>query len=197
MKYILFKTLRQEGIKMPKLYTIGHSNHSLDDFIGLLHSQKINHLVDVRTVPKSKHVPWFNKTSFRLALIKENIRYTHVPELGGFRKTHSDSINQGWRNLNFRGFADYMQTSEFYSALKKLNQLIKLEKRVAIMCAEAVPWRCHRSLIADAELIRGITVLDIMSATSLHAHQLTAFAVVNKKRKPLLIYYPKMEGESE
>ncbi len=175
---------------MPKLYTIGHSTHSIQEFLDMLQAQKIRHLVDVRTIPKSRHVPWFNENKLRTTLAKEKIIYTHLPELGGLRKTHKDSINQGWRNASFRGFADYMQTAEFYLALKKLNQLIKLHQNVAIMCAEAVPWRCHRSLIGDAELVRGINVFDIMSQTALHTHQLTPFAVVDRHKRPMKVYYP-------
>ncbi len=174
---------------MSKLYTIGHSTHTIHEFLAMLYAYEIKHLVDVRTIPKSRHVPWFNENKLRTTLNKQNIAYTHLAELGGLRKTHKDSINQGWRNASFRGFADYMQTPEFYLALKKLNQLIKLNKKVAIMCAEAVPWRCHRSLIADAEIVRGITVLDIMSVTSLHTHQLTPFAVVDRETRPIKVYY--------
>ena len=143
---------------MPKLYTIGHSTHTLQEFLTILHTHKITHIVDVRTIPKSRYVPWFNENKLRAALHKVKISYTLMPNLGGLRKTHKDSINQGWHNASFRGYADYMQTPEFYAGLKKLNQLIKGKQKVAIMCAEAVPWRCHRSLIADAEIVRGITV---------------------------------------
>lgn len=175
---------------MPKLYTIGHSTHTLQEFLAMLRTHKITHIVDVRTIPKSRYVPWFNENELRAALRKVKISYTHLSSLGGLRKTHKDSINQGWRNTSFRGFADYMQTPEFYAGLKKLNQLIKEKGRLAIMCAEAVPWRCHRSLIADAEIVRGITVLDIMSNTSIYPHVLTSFAVVDRLKKPIKIYYP-------
>lgn len=175
---------------MSKLYTIGHSTRSLEEFIALLHDYKITHLVDIRTVPKSRHVPWFNEKELSAALRKERINYSHMIELGGLRHSHKDSINQGWHNASFRGFADYMQTSEFYAGLKKLNQLIKGSGKVAIMCAEAVPWRCHRSLIADAEIVRGIVVFHIISATNALAHKLTQFAVVDRKKRPIKIYYP-------
>jgi uncharacterized protein (DUF488 family) len=178
---------------MPKLYTIGHSTHTLQEFLAMLHRQKIGHVVDVRTIPKSRHVPWFNKNALQAALHQEKIIYTHMSALGGLRSAHKDSINQGWHNTSFRGYADYMQTLEFYAALKKLNQLIKQKNNVAIMCAEAVPWRCHRSLIADAEIIRGITVLDILSLTSIRAHKLTSFAVVDRTKKPIKIFYPKQK----
>lgn len=176
---------------MPKLFTIGHSTRTLREFISLLQIHQITHLVDVRTIPKSRRVPWFNEEALKAALRKEKIAYKHMSALGGLRRTSKNSINQGWYNASFRGFADYMQTPEFYSALKKLNQMLKNKKKIAIMCAEAVPWRCHRSLIADAEVVRGISVWDIMSATSLHEHQLTTFAVVDRSRRPIKIYYPK------
>jgi uncharacterized protein (DUF488 family) len=136
-------------------------------------------------------VPWFNKEKLIISLRHEKIIYKHLPELGGLRKAHKDSPNMGWNNLHFRGFADYMQTPEFYAALKTLNEIIKTQDRVAIMCAEAVPWRCHRSLIADAEVIRNITVLDIISSSAVNEHELTSFAVVNRKKRPMQILYPK------
>lgn len=176
---------------MPKLYTIGHSDRTIKEFISLLHAFKITHLVDVRTIPKSRHVPWFNKNSLLTSLSQAKVSYIHMPELGGLRHARKDSINQEWHNASFRGFADYMQTPEFYIGIKKLNQLLKSKNKVIIMCAEAVPWRCHRSLIADAETVRGITVLDIMNKNTLHTHILTSFAVVDRKKKPIQIYYPK------
>lgn len=182
---------RHTAIFMKKsLYTIGHSSHSIDDFIAMLKAHDISHLVDIRTIPKSRHVPWFNQVSLEKVLKKEKIAYTHLSALGGLRHTNKDSINQGWNNLSFRGFADYMQTKEFFEGLKSLHEIIKKDSRVAIMCAEALPWRCHRSLVADAEVIRGINVFHIMSKTNLHPHELTAFAVVNKNKRPIQIYYP-------
>ncbi|OJW71383.1 MAG: DNA repair protein [Candidatus Amoebophilus sp. 36-38] len=174
---------------MSKLYTIGHSTRTLEEFIALLHEYKIRHLVDIRTIPRSRHVPWFNKEELDIALRNEDISYTHLLELGGLRPTHKDSINQGWHNLSFRGFADYMQTSEFYKALKKLNQFIKGAGNVILMCTEAVPWRCHRSLIADAEIVRHRNVFHIINKITLQA-QLTPFAVVNRTKRPIKIYYP-------
>lgn len=176
---------------MPKLYTIGHSTHTLQEFLDILHAHKIMHIVDVRTIPKSRHVPWFNDTELEISLREEKIDYTHLPKLGGLRRTTKNSINMGWHNASFRGFADYMQTLEFFEGLKELNTLIKKGHNVAIMCAEAVPWRCHRSLIADAEIVRHYIVWEIMSKTSIHSHKLTSFAVVNRKKRPIQIYYPK------
>lgn len=177
---------------MPILYTVGHSNHSLEEFSHLLHAYEINTIVDIRAIPHSRFVPWSNKEQLKKSLSKEKINYVHMPKLGGRRKTSKNSINTGWRNPSFRGFADYMQTAEFFLALKDLNQLVKKNKYVAIMCAEAVPWRCHRSLIADAEIIRGVKVLDILSPTSLKEHKLTEFAKIDKSAKPYKIYYPEM-----
>ncbi len=176
---------------MPTLYTIGHSSHTIEEFLNIVHEQKITHIVDVRTIPKSRHVPWFNANELKITLNKEKIAYTHMPELGGLRKTNKDSINLGWHNASFRGFADYMQTPQFYTGLKKLNLLLKQKGKVAIMCAEAVPWRCHRSLIADAEVVRGIKVLDILNGHSAQSHKLTHFAIIDRTTKPIKIYYPK------
>jgi uncharacterized protein (DUF488 family) len=176
---------------MPKLYTIGHSTHTLQEFFDILHAHQIKQIIDVRTIPKSRHVPWFNETELEVSLRKEKIDYTHLPKLGGLRRTTKNSINMGWHNASFRGFADYMQTPEFFEGLKELNRLIRKDHNVAIMCAEAVPWRCHRSLIADAEIVRHYVVWEIMSKTSLHPHKLTSFAVVNRKNRPIQIYYPK------
>jgi len=173
-----------------KLFTIGHSTHTLAEFIHILHAHDIKRLIDIRSIPKSRHVPWFNEAKLSAALSAEKIFYHHLPELGGLRHAHKDSINQGWRNASFRGFADYMQTPEFYKGLRKLNEFIKKKGRTVIMCAEAVPWRCHRSLIADAEIVRHIDVYHILSATNLHPHELTSFAVVNKHKRPIQIVYP-------
>jgi uncharacterized protein (DUF488 family) len=174
---------------MTTLYTIGHSTHTLQEFVAWLQAFGIELLIDVRTIPKSRHVPWTNKESLKHALQKEKISYLHMPELGGFRHPKKDSINLGWRNSSFRGYADYMQTKEFYNVLMKLNSLIKM-KKAAIMCAEALPWRCHRTLIADAEIIRGIKVKHIMSKTNARLHQLTPFAMVDKTKRPIRINYP-------
>jgi uncharacterized protein (DUF488 family) len=175
---------------MPKLYTIGHSTHTLQEFLDILDAYQIRHIVDVRTIPKSRHVPWFNEKELEASLQIKNINYTHLSKLGGLRRTVKNSINMGWHNASFRGFADYMKTPEFFEGLKELNGLIRKGHKVAIMCAEAVPWRCHRSLIADAELVRHYTVWEIMSKTSAHPHILTSFAVVNRKMRPIQVYYP-------
>lgn len=143
----------------------------------MLEAHGVDLLVDVRTVPRSRHNPQFNAQALPEPLAAAGIQYVHLPGLGGLRHPRKDSRNTGWRNLSFRGYADYMQTAEFE---ENLAQLLRLEegKRAAIMCAEAVPWRCHRSMIADALTARGIRVGHIMSATKADAHKLTPFAQV-------------------
>jgi uncharacterized protein (DUF488 family) len=142
------------------LYTIGHSNRSIDEFVALLQAHGIKQVVDVRTAAGSRKNPQFMKDVLARALELHGTRYTHLPALGGFRKPHPDSINAAWRNESFRGYADYMQTPEFETALAELLDLAAREP-TAVMCAEAVPWRCHRSLIADAVVARGLTACHI------------------------------------
>jgi uncharacterized protein (DUF488 family) len=161
----------------PIVLTIGHSTRTLEEFIGLLQAHGATRVVDVRTVPRSRHNPQFNKTSLPRALKKAGLGYVHLPGLGGLRHAKRDSLNVGWRNASFRGYADYMQTPGFEQSLEELIQLAN-QDRIALMCAEAVPWRCHRSLIADALLVRGIRTEDIMSPTRRQAHTLTPFAKV-------------------
>jgi len=167
------------------IFTIGHSTHPIDEFIALLKTYGIEQLVDVRTVPKSRYVPQFDSEALATALREQGIGYVHLKELGGLRHAKKDSINTGWRNVSFRGYADYMETEEFAKGIHRLVDLAK-PKRTAIMCAEAVPWRCHRSLVGDALLVRGIAVEDIMSATSVRPHKLTEFAKVDGQQ----ITYP-------
>jgi uncharacterized protein (DUF488 family) len=157
--------------------TIGHSTHPIDEFIAILRAHEVQALVDVRTVPRSRHNPQFNRDALPQTLQAAGIGYIHMPELGGLRHARRDSVNTGWRNASFRGFADYMQTPEFSGALAKLIEISR-KSRVAIMCSEAVPWRCHRSLIADALSVRGVPVEHIMSAASRKPHTLTPFAKV-------------------
>jgi len=161
----------------PIIRTVGHSTRPIEEFVHLLDAHGVKRLVDVRTVPHSRHNPQFSQDSLRQELERAGIAYTHMPSLGGLRHPRKDSRNLGWRNAGFRGFADYMQTPEFESGLKNLITIAEKE-RVAIMCAEAVPWRCHRSLIADALLARGARVEDIFSLTSTQPHRLTPFAHV-------------------
>lgn len=158
--------------------TIGHSTHPIEEFIGMLQSQGVRQLVDVRTIPKSRRNPQFNKENLAVSLEEKGIAYEHLPGLGGLRRPRKDSNNTGWRNASFRGYADYMQTAEFRENLDRLIEIIA-GAPTAIMCAEAVPWRCHRSLIADALTVRGVEVLDILTATKIQAHAMTSFARVD------------------
>jgi uncharacterized protein (DUF488 family) len=159
------------------VFTIGHSTHPIDEFLSMLQAHGVRRLVDVRTVPRSGHNPQFNREELSRALHARRLHYRHMPALGGLRRPRRDSVNTAWRNESFRGYADYMQTSEFQDALKHLIELAR-EEPTAIMCAEAVPWRCHRSLIADALLVRGIEVLEIASATRATPLTLHAWARV-------------------
>ena len=163
----------------PLVMTIGHSTRTLEEFIHLLQAHEATCVVDVRTVPRSRHNPQFNKDSLPASLKKVGLGYIHMPGLGGLRHAKRDSPNVGWRNASFRGYADYMQTPEFAESLEEVIRLAN-QDRIVLMCAEVVPWRCHRSLIADALLVRGIRTEDIMSATRRQVHTLTPFAKVRR-----------------
>jgi uncharacterized protein (DUF488 family) len=156
------------------LFTIGHSTHSIEEFIELLNVHRVQHLVDVRSIPKSRHVPQFNTDALEAALRAANIDYTHLKSLGGRRHTRKDSINTGWRNASFRGYADYMATPEFAESLQTLTKIARTNE-TAIMCAEAVPWRCHRSLISDAMMLQGWEVRDILTTAPVKEHKFTPF----------------------
>lgn len=157
---------------------MGHSTRSRKDFIELLQENGVRLLTDVRTIPRSRHNPQFNRAVLSRALRRVGIRYRHMPGLGGLRRAQRNSINTGWRNMSFRGYADFMQTSDFRIALRKLIALAR-QKRAALMCAEAAPWRCHRSLLADALLAQGFPVEESQSATRTRRHSLTPWARVN------------------
>ena len=159
------------------LYTIGHSTRTLEEFVGLLKTYGVTLVVDVRTVPRSRHNPQFNKETLPASLKPEGIRYIHMPEIGGLRHPQRDSVNLAWKNTGFRGYADYMQTKEFTDNLLKITALAR-EQCLALMCAEALPWRCHRSLISDALVVRHIKVQHIISATSCLNHELNETAHV-------------------
>ena len=173
--------------------TVGHSTRTLAEFIGLLQAHGATWVVDVRTVPRSRHNPQFNMDSLPGSLKKAGLGFVHIAGLGGLRHAKQASINMGWRNASFRGYADYMQTQEFAKALGELIELAKQE-RTAVMCAEAVPWRCHRSLISDALLVRGIRAEDIMSPTRRTVHKLTPFA---KVRGTTITYPSEASGISQ
>lgn len=169
----------------PTVFTIGHSTRELAEFIPLLQAQDVTKIADVRSVPRSRHNPQFNHDTLPDALQTAGIGYVHLPGLGGLRHARADSPNLAWRNASFRGYADYMQTDAFAENLEQLIELARQEP-IALMCAEAVPWRCHRSLIADALTVRGIPVEHIMSATHRQPHTLTPWARVDGFR----ITYP-------
>ena len=182
-----------------RIWTIGHSTRTIDEFISLLKANEINLLADVRTWPGSKRYPHFNKDALATSLSEQGIRYEHFPELGGKRKSKPDSRNTAWRNASFRGYADYMETEQFQNGIERLLNIAGqgaatwavAEKRydgseavtpcaIAIMCAEAVWWRCHRSLIADCLKARGVEVLHILGATKVDPHPYTPAArIVN------------------
>jgi uncharacterized protein (DUF488 family) len=157
------------------IFTIGHSTLPIETFLEMLDAHGIRHLIDVRTIPKSRRNPQFGQDQLAASLEQRGIRYTHLPGLGGLRHPRKDSINTGWKNASFRGYADYMQTPAFRENLAKLIELAAAGPAV-IMCAEAVPWRCHRSLIADALTARGIDVQHILTAASRKPHAYTPFA---------------------
>ena len=175
---------------MSILYTIGHSTKPIDEFLDLLKTYDIQELVDVRTIPRSRHNPQFGIDMLPSALQQVGIGYTHLKQLGGLRQPARDSINTGWQNSSFRGYADYMATGEFQEALQELKAIAE-KKTVAIMCAEAVPWRCHRSLIADALTEQGWQVLHIQSKKTAKPHELTPFLKVEHGK---LIYPAPDEG---
>ena len=175
-----------------RVFTIGHSTRHLDEFIAMLRSQGVDRLIDVRTVPRSRTNPQFNRDTLPDALARQDIAYEHEPRLGGLRHAHRDSPNAGWKNASFRGYADHMATPEFRAAI---DHVIGLADSVTpvLMCAEAVPWRCHRSLIADALTARGIGVAHIMSAQKTQPHRMTSFARVEDGA----ITYPELPGGGE
>jgi uncharacterized protein (DUF488 family) len=165
-----------------RIWTIGHSTRTIDEFISLLQANQIRLLADVRSLPGSKRYPQFNKETLADALGKAGIRYEHVAELGGRRKPSKDSLNTAWRNASFRGYADYMETEEFHKGLKRLLDLAVDAGAAAIMCAEAVWWRCHRSLISDYLKAHGVEVVHILDANKTQPHPYTSAArIVNGK----------------
>jgi uncharacterized protein (DUF488 family) len=170
----------------PLIFTIGHSTRSRDEFVALLRAHGVREIVDVRSIPMSRHNPQFNTDALKQYLKQKHIRYKHLKKLGGLRHAKKDSTNLGWRNASFRGFADYMSTKDFSAGLTALTKIAG-QRTTAIMCAEAVPWRCHRSLIADALIKKGWNVRDIMSRTNATRHKLTPFLKIKKGQ----ITYPK------
>jgi uncharacterized protein (DUF488 family) len=173
----------------PVVLTIGHSTRAIETFIHLLHAHEVMQVVDVRTLPRSRRNPQFNRETLPDALRAGGMGYVHMAGLGGLRRPRADSPNNGWRNASFRGFADYMQTPAFEVHLHTLLELAR-QQRLALLCAEAVPWRCHRSLIADALTVRGAKVEHILSPTHRQAHVLTPWAQANGTR----LTYPSGPG---
>ena len=167
--------------KPSSILTVGHSTHSIEEFLELLTAHGVQQLVDIRTIPKSRRNPQFNTDALAATLKAGHIRYEHMPGLGGLRHPRKDSINTAWRNDSFRGYADYMQTPAFEESLHTLIETAS-DKRTAIMCAEAVPWRCHRSLVADALTARGVAVEHIMSPSTRKPHSYTPFALVEGEK---------------
>jgi uncharacterized protein (DUF488 family) len=175
-----------------RMFTIGHSTRPIEEFIGLLQANGVNQLIDIRTIPKSRRHPQFGSEALAESLALAGIGYVHMKELGGLRHPRKDSVNMGWRNESFRGYADYMQTPEFSAGVENAMRLGR-QKPTVLMCAEAVPWRCHRSLVSDALLTRGTEVLEIISKARPEEHKLTSFAHVEGTK----ITYPKPEDRGQ
>jgi uncharacterized protein (DUF488 family) len=172
------------------LYSIGHSTRTLEELAGLLEARGVRKLADIRTIPKSRHVPQFNEGPLSAAFKLRGIDYLHLPDLGGLRKARKDSKNLAWKNKSFRGYADYMETAEFERGLERLLKEAE-DGPLAFMCAEAVPWRCHRSLVSDALTALGHEVLEITGPGNPNPHKLTPFAKVADGK----VAYPLDEGE--
>jgi uncharacterized protein (DUF488 family) len=181
--------LTERSMASIELWTVGHSTRSFDELVSLLRAWRIEMVVDVRTVPRSRRHPQFNADALAVTLPERGIAYVPMPELGGFRRAQADSPNAAWKTASFRGYADYMLTAEFEQALDRLVE-VSAASRVAVMCAEAVPWRCHRSLIGDALVARGHVVHDITSETQAREHRMTRFAHVEGGR----VTYPAVAG---
>ena len=175
--------------RRPALYTIGHSNRTSEEFIALLLDNRVKRLADIRTVPRSRYNPQFNGDTLSRALARVGIEYVHMPSLGGFRTARTDSSNTGWRTPGFRSYADYMASEEFKHGLKELEKWAK-KKRTAVMCSEAVPWRCHRSLTSDALIRDKWIVYDITGRGEPKRHKKTPFMRIRKGQ----ITYPPPKG---
>jgi len=172
------------------IHTIGHSTRPIDEFIAMLKAHGITRLIDIRTIPRSRQNPQYNDDALERELHASGIGYAHMKALGGLRHPRKDSVNTGWRNESFRGYADYMQTDAFASAVEALI-VASANERVAIMCAEAVPWRCHRSLVADSLTAHGYPTQHIISHTKSYGHTMTPFARIHGTS---IIYPAEMNG---
>lgn len=173
-----------------RILTVGHSTRSLDELVGLLRAHGVESLVDVRSVPRSRRNPQFNGETLPDDLAGHGVSYHHLPALGGLRRARPDSPNTAWENASFRGYADHMLTGEFEAGLAELLALAD-DRQVAIMCAEAVPWRCHRSLVADALVARGVAVEHVMRPDRADRHELRDWAVVDRDGR---VTYPGPQG---
>jgi len=181
-------TKHQKVMKEP-VFTIGHSTRSLEELVELLRAHGVKRVIDIRTIPRSRHNPQYNHETLGPALRAKRIGYVHLKDLGGLRRAKADSKNTGWRNASFRGFADYMQTPEFEAGLERAIELAEIKPSV-LMCAEAVPWKCHRSLVSDALVARGICVKHIIGRGRAQEHKLTPFAHVRGRH----VTYPGEES---
>lgn len=188
----VMKTSATSSMPENLVVTIGHSNRTIEEFIALLWTNEVSEVIDVRTIPRSRHNPQFNFDALPASLAAAGIAYSHRSGLGGLRHAHADSPNMAWHNASFRGYADYMQSAEFADNVDDIVGLAE-SRRCALMCAEAVPWRCHRSLIADALLVRGVRVEDIIGPHGRKAHTMTSFAHV----EGLTVTYPAAEPVPE
>ncbi|MGA8593455.1 MAG: DUF488 domain-containing protein [Bryobacteraceae bacterium] len=183
----MHQTIFQDSVV---IYTLGHSTRPADEFVRILRTYGIELVADIRTIPRSRRNPQYDQNALKQLLAKEGVEYFHFAGLGGLRHTRKDSLNRGWKNASFRGYADYMQTPEFARAVEELIATAST-KKTALLCAEAVPWRCHRSLVGDALLVHGVEVEDILSETHTQPHKLTPWARV----QGLEITYPKRETD--
>jgi uncharacterized protein (DUF488 family) len=186
------KKVAYESKPLLTVFTIGHSTHTFEEFIKIIEKFKIEKIADVRTIPRSRHNPQFNKETLPTNLLSAGIDYMHIAGLGGLRHSKVDSPNKGWHNASFRGYADYMQTSDFEESLNTLIEAAKKEQ-LAVMCAESLPWRCHRSLIADALLVRDFKVEHIMNNGKSLRHVITPWIKVEGTK----ITYPLASNKKE
>jgi uncharacterized protein (DUF488 family) len=183
---------------LPHLFTVGHSNRTLEDFVALLSAHGVRRVLDVRRYPQSRKWPHFDAGALSDSLPRAGIAYAGLPELGGRRRPRPDSRNTAWRNEAFRGYADFMESETFQEGLGRALEEARRDPS-ALLCAEALPWRCHRSMIADAALARGWTVADILSEKEAREHRLTSFA---RLEGPRVVYdggvlpFPKTETEN-
>jgi uncharacterized protein (DUF488 family) len=187
----IFKSMAKDRLPRP-LFTIGHSNQPLESFLDLLKAHDIRFLADIRRYPGSRRWPWFGRDALPVSLKEQGIAYRHFPELGGRRSPAADSPNGAWRVPQFQAYADYMAAPEFQAGLEELIRMLP-EGPLTVMCAEILPWRCHRNLLGDAVLVRGIPVFHILGNGKLKTHALPDFAKVDRQSSPPQLTYPPTE----